>query len=1118
MLNSYIDNYNFSKKNPIGLVPWQLDFLEELEKLTLGLGQKFSAKNGSSLNFSTNKQNIVLIFPHNRPKRYLENRYKLLAKKINKSIILPTILTESEFTKLCLSHWQKGQAPCEELQVLDRIDILYQSVIHIAKGLPKSAVLRRLIEEDKFFEEDSVKSNLFIANNLETSSLSFAKFFPYAFNLDRIFEECFNQQIEVIDINHAEGEVTDLAAALLSTLSSISQTYRANLTNSDFITKQASNKTEKNSFSTPAYINYQAAKFVQAHDSFINNSTQDFESETLLGLDQLSVSARNELFTNFMPEIFKDKILIFAGFVRLTASQENLFKYFWERGACFIWHSDGSLAEAINETHYSCNDHKMWLKDWQTKCILLSEAKKIKTKFNFLAGFDNHSQIRALMQDLENCLHSSDKKNRSSAEQLNSYINDDELAILLPNPQVLMPILHQLPEKNINISMGYPVNRTLLSQFIEILLNLQREKSKDIFKNQSQDSENYYWQNFLALLRHPYTKSLSTSDDELKSGINETFNSQWRELLYFLERKLKEGNSYLNLEEFLDLSLGDIENHDFSQELLDFCEDFIDCHVKNFENIRNLNQLGQSLEQLTVFLLKYDESLWINYPLDGEALVRLVENVIPILLENRLAKNDLPISAIFTIFKQIFEGERIPFEADPLSGMQILGMLESRLLHFKKVFIVDITDENLPGNAQQDPLLPDSLRKLLDLPTSHAKEILMAHTFYRLLAGAEEVWLYWQEGISSNLQEKSIRSRFVEEIIWNEELNMGKIISDHSEIIRSPKIHPTNYIKTSKKMIVCTSKIQNRLGQYLSSHLSATSLDSYLSCPAKFFYTYLAKLHEESTVSEGDNNMEFGFWFHNFLKNFYEEYLNKNFIHNEDSLNIVIEKYLEQFSYEKIHKFVAPENYYILKSVGQYHLRHYFREMNNINIMPLALEKEFLCEVKNPIIQENPLNISKLILKGVFDRLDERELEGVKYHLILDYKTGKKQEVKEKFWEDLDLWKNIFTANREKDFHNTKLLKTIGQKISSLQLPLYLHIYMQNNEINTNAAWVFLKEEKKEIPLINLDDNNFDLLDKIKRELFPELLTFCLNHLLNAQGFEAFANKNCVYCPHRNYC
>lgn len=127
-----------------------------------------------------------------------------------------------------------------------------------------------------------------------------------------------------------------------------------------------------------------------------------------------------------------------------------------------------------------------------------------------------------------------------------------------------------------------------------------------------------------------------------------------------------------------------------------------------------------------------------------------MQRVIPALKDNGMADTPLPWPLMQAMLLELVRAERVPFEADPLTGLQVLGMLETRLLRFSRVFLVDVTDDRLPGAPIRSPLLPDSLRALLGLPDTRNREQLAAYTFHRLIAGADEVWLYWQEGVETS--------------------------------------------------------------------------------------------------------------------------------------------------------------------------------------------------------------------------------------------------------------------------------------------------------------------------------------------------------------------------------
>ncbi len=1381
MRNTYAKEYNFLGKNKISLIPWDRDFLAELELLAQSLCKEYASFCASDANamqahsekafahaesfenaedfentdYASNKQNVILVFPHGRPRRYLEGRYKEMAKKAGKAHILPRIITGGDFLSLCLAHWERGKTPYTELKTLDRISFLHEAVIRVAQTLPDDAVLRRLVEvaeeDKKRLEEDRKNSqkisqenkrkahnsfdspntpnmpntpdsaqnadsvaddeSMYASEDMDTKSLSMAKFFPWAYSLDALFEECFQQLVDVIDIAHAEGEVSAFAASLLSSLRAIHAEYIELLkidtikdkydTDKSDAEKINKHKTNKERASTPAFSAYRAAQFVEAHAVHTRTKEKGLPFELpdqrpdAIGITDLDNAERNLFFDSFSPEVFKDKIIIFAGFVRLTEAEETLYRYFWEKGASVVWHSDPALCEDFpseNKVHYSCVDHVQWLKRWATSSVLFCEPRKDKPNMHFYAAYDAHSQVQALKSDLDICVKAmsaellsntsnefvgdmsaelttgvdaelsaeliGDLSELGQKDSMNPYnhLSDDALAVLLPKPSLLMPVLHELPEKDINISMGYPVNRTLMGQFIELIIRLQEHRQTRTIgesavssprtegntegnaKNNAEENTGknrepsswYLWKDILSLLRHPYARMLvpydsalllsqnengdkapDTSEKEGVLGQAETEKNAWRSLLYLLEKSLRDGNVLLNLNEFLDDVLGDIEKINFvmSEDLDTFTSLFFEYSVSAWERIESLDDVANALENFVDFLLKHGSTLWQSFPLDAEALVRCVEKIVPELRENELSLDYLPKAALFTVLRQLFAEERIPFEADPLSGMQILGMLESRLLRFRKLFIMDMTESSLPGIIQQDPLMPDSLRNLLSLPDTHKRELLMAHTFYRLVAGAEDVWLYWQEGIqASEVQSsKSLRSRFVEECLWEEEKKNKALLKNGDGFLRSADCRPVAPLRRIKKSIPCTPLIKNQMRTFFEKPISSSALDTYIHCPAKFFYSYLGRLGELEEVTEGDDYRELGLWLHELLQDMYSEFVEKVFEHNEENLEALLTLFHTRLNSPEIHKFISPESYFMLKKAGEFHLRNYWKSMPAC-IKPLSLEQKYECDVPPSFFEKNSLGVSKIRLQGQFDRVDMRlshehmsgdELLGKETstyadkeavfsrahdsqkmeHWILDYKTGKGKKLNKKFWGKIDLWNAIRNANESREQAQcSDILEEISQQMPSVQLPFYLYVYGQNSpDILCNAAWIFLGEEKKEVALVEIENESttpvkkakkattkpkakttelsdadtnvgtdnwvgdcaedyagdidgesqkeseearfsWDLLDDIKTTFMPELLKFTLNHLLEANSFKALESKACLYCPHKDYC
>ena len=123
--------------------------------------------------------------------------------------------------------------------------------------------------------------------------------------------------------------------------------------------------------------------------------------------------------------------------------------------------------------------------------------------------------------------------------------------------------------------------------------------------------------------------------------------------------------------------------------------------------------MARRLGGICELLLCHGEEVWPKFPLDAECLFRLMRDVIPALADNAMAGEPLPPESLFAVVRQYLAGERVPFEADPLTALQVLGTLETRLLRFDRVYLLDMTEDRIPGAPGRDPLLPDNLRACL---------------------------------------------------------------------------------------------------------------------------------------------------------------------------------------------------------------------------------------------------------------------------------------------------------------------------------------------------------------------------------------------------------------------
>lgn len=804
------------------------------------------------------------------------------------------------------------------------------------------------------------------------------------------------------------------------------------------------------------------------------------------------------------------KNIYLAGFYSLNGTENLLFRKLWlENGAEVIIHADPAVAKGRG--HWSCAAFQDWQKSWGAPLEVRKyayEKTRNAPEISYYAGYDLHSQLAFLRSNIH-------KQGRERGQEL------EDTAVILPDTTLLLPVLHHIQADDVNISMGYPLSNTALQRFIEAVLSLH-ENFRD----------GYYWKDCIRLLRQPYIKMLD--DSEPVGG-----RKLWRELLLKVEHKLRSGRRYIELSVIVEDCLTELEPGESLEKVLQLWKSVRLVCLDMWREIGDLSGLAKTLESLLNLLLERGESIWPRFPIDAECLSRFALSLIPELKGSSMTNEPLPQTALFSIFRELAEAERVPFDAYPLTVLQIMGLLESRLLSFKSIFILDATDDLLPGGLQNDPLLPDSLRAELGLPDSARRQRLTAYYFFRLLQSAEDVHIFWQEGVEPQgvLDGKRLRSRFVEELIWREEQKRGRLLEPKQHQLQAtPELPPLladgplrrigsrlTPFKLKNRNIIVTAKAENRLKQILSGPISATRLNNYMRCPAAFYYKELAGLQPTSTVIEDEDPASVGNLFHQVLKDFYTPRLG-NQLSNQALSRLELSRLFKNSMRENISVDDMPADAQLmLDMAGERCLRHYLdNQPEETTVQALELP------VSAPL---STMDGKTVQLFGYLDRIDERtQADGQPGLVILDYKTGRVEAPSPEIWLADGLWRKL--ENDEADFNDREFFSQLADAVHDVQLPFYLYLasYGQINVTEAspdqshfglqnvcNAGWVELREQGAE---------SFIFPEELPRQERTEiidtkislLLDFLLRHLTSASCFFPRTGKRCEYCDYNDIC
>lgn len=871
-----------------------------------------------------------------------------------------------------------------------------------------------------------------------------ALFLPWGLRLEQLCEEFVRQDVAPQNLHYTEEHVQPFAAVLLRQLGDLAVAYEALL--------------ESSGWSTPD------------RDARLVAHAAEAAATALAG-----------------------RRIVLAGFHQLSGLEETLFRALWEQGAAYMLHCDPALVEGT--PHWSCRAQRELCRRWGAGVELLPpHSEALRPTLRFYEGFDLHSQLDCLQQELFPLDRSGD---------------DRAAAVILPDTGLLLPVLHHLPfaaqDEPVNVSMGYPLRRSPLARLVECLLQLQERGS---------GGGRYYWQDLSECLRHPYLKLLAVPPTENEDPATEPGDRTLRRVLQALERFVRSKESQvapLAWDPEAEVSgvpggwralAGGADPTPLRallQRVLEVC-------LQRWAEVQTLGQAADALQALCDLLREHGAGLWQRFPIDAECLHRLLYNIIPTLRQSGLAQTPLERETVFAVLRQALQDERVPFESEAQEGLQVLGLLETRLLTLPRVLVLDCTDDVLPGAPGQDPLLPDPLRRLLGLPDSHRREEAQAQLFFRLLAGAREVVLLYQTGTGSGLwDEKRLPSRFVEELLWRVEQEQGGLL----EKGRAPLFtvaYPVSAPTRSGRSVPKTPACNARLEQLLARGLSPSALDTYLHCPVQFYYSRVARLQPPQRVEEDGDPLRIGTLVHTVLQEFFGQRRNV-LLHRGNLDPAALEQlYLEHLRGSDLARSIPLDQRLMLQKTGPILLRQYLEQMPETTV----LETEFDLNATLPLAGR------EVLLTGRADRLDQRDGE----FWVLDYKTGSTRAPRRSLWghgallERLRLWPRCEAPET--------LLRELATELQSVQLPCYCLLFQRGRDIMPgNAALVGLKDKGKETALFS-DKQPPEERQAIIETLVPELLDFLLRHLLESPVFAPLdpeaAAPQCAWCDYAACC
>ncbi|MFH1319302.1 MAG: PD-(D/E)XK nuclease family protein [Bacteroidota bacterium] len=681
------------------------------------------------------------------------------------------------------------------------------------------------------------------------------------------------------------------------------------------------------------------------------------------------------------------KKILFAGFNALTKAEETIIEKLISIGmAEMLWDADTYYTQ--NQTQEAGRFIAKYKKKWK--------PNDFKWEENILSTDNKEINIIGIAQNVNQAkytgeiLFTSPPKSPSpmgegDLDVLHSKATGDGVAVVLADENFLAPVLNSLPGNisDVNVTMGYPLKNTPLYGLFDAILNLHVNspqnpesssypgKTKEGFKPGKDQS--FYYKDVLKVLNHPYLDQPMTSIIARK-----------------IQKKNKVFISSNDIEQFVTCELQEDLNilkpvfsswNDPGEKGRSVTENALDCfyglisHFKDFlisedENktieLEYLYAFAKLIKRLKTLLKDHD----LNISSEGEKETTL--------------KPPMDIKTFRTIFNQLVKAEKLSFYGEPLKGLQIMGMLETRTLDFETVILLSANENILPSGKTQNSFIPYDIRREFGLPTYSDRNAISAYHFYRLIQRAKKIYLlYNTEPDEFGSGEKS---RFITQLL-HELPKVNKNIKITEQLITLP------ILKVKKKDISIEKDddILNRLNAWIQRGVSPSALNTYINCPLDFYYKYVLGLEEAEEVEETIEAATLGKCVHHVLRDLYAEFEGKNI-----SINDVVK--MKPFVEQKTIKAFSRE----YSAADIHHGKNLLILNVAIRFIENFLKEEVRClseiekEGKSLVIRslEEKLEMSmKMTLNGVEKRVNFRgtadriDLVGDTTRII-DYKTG----------------------------------------------------------------------------------------------------------------------------------
>lgn len=706
------------------------------------------------------------------------------------------------------------------------------------------------------------------------------------------------------------------------------------------------------------------------------------------------------------------------GFNALSNSEKAIFRHLKKNHDCdFLWDYDDYYTQSQSEAGFFIREN----------INLFGESNTTVQRANFISKKDirvvasptDSLSAKYTWQFLEECTE-------SSATPL-----AQETAIVMTDESLLLPIMYSIPPsiEAFNVTSGYEVRTTQPYALTEMLIELQTSALEGKFYHK--DIRNILTNGDIAKRMSPEEKAFTVE---------------------YLNRATTENRLFDDCAHLLHIPILNVV-----------------FHIQKDSTSFSL-WLTQIIQQIIASFEEGDDTLKSQFYFTIYNAIAKTQSLF------EQCGMDMSNKVYISALRKVLQSTKISFDGEPLIGVQVMGILETRNIDFKNVLLLSVGEDTFPSNGGGKSFIPPNLRLGYGLPTISHHEAMYSYYFYRLLQRAERVDIVYCSG-SGGLSSGE-PSRYIHQLRYE---------SPHK--IEEHTINVNVTIKPNENDIYIKD---NRIERYWNgdskSYLSPTALISFLECPTRFYFKYIEGIKtDEEQMQELIDDRVVGNIIHKTLQDIYtplimmshEDLILRLQSYNKQKIGALIDCAIKE-TLQGAYKAESGETTIKRRIIESYIYNTIVFDINRTDgFMVKALEEEF----RHYIMVDD----KKIKVGGTIDRIDAMPDGSV---MIIDYKSGARPKIN-----DIN---KIF--DRADKCRNKDLVQTL----------LYAMLWKDKYNYPTTSAIYYLRELKSGYNTIVTDESG-TFEDKIK-ELLAEFsdkeIPFTHTQI----------KENCTICPFSTLC